>query len=94
MGIILREEKMNQIDWKDFQKVELRVGTIVDVQDFPEARTPAYKLQLDFGQEIGSAWQTGYGRCQFSTKTDRTSDVRVFGYRLSSGGWGGGFGYT
>jgi tRNA-binding protein len=44
---------MSQIDWKDFQKVELRVGTIVDVQDFPEARSPAYKLQVDFGQEVG-----------------------------------------
>lgn len=44
---------MNHISWDDFQKVELRIGTIVDVQDFPEARNPAYKLQLDFGQEIG-----------------------------------------
>jgi tRNA-binding protein len=44
---------MSQIDWNDFQKVELRVGTIVDVQDFPEVRNPAYKLQVDFGQEIG-----------------------------------------
>ena len=43
---------MSKIDWDDFQKVELRVGTIVDVQDFPEARKPAYKLQVDFG-EIG-----------------------------------------
>jgi len=33
----------------DFQKVEMRVGKIVDVQDFPEARNPSYKLQVDFG---------------------------------------------
>jgi tRNA-binding protein len=44
---------MSQIAWEDFKKVELRVGTVVDVQDFPEAIKPAYKLQVDFGQEIG-----------------------------------------
>lgn len=44
---------MNTIDWQDFQKVELRVGTIIDVQDFPEARIPAYKLRVDFGKGIG-----------------------------------------
>lgn len=44
---------MDKIDWQDFQKVELRVGTIVEVQDFPEARNPSYKLQVDFGEEIG-----------------------------------------
>jgi tRNA-binding protein len=52
-GYSVKRRKMSQIDWKDFQKVELRVGTIVDVQDFPEARSPAYKLQVDFGQEVG-----------------------------------------
>lgn len=44
---------MDKIEWADFQKVELRVGTIVGVEDFPEARNPAYKLKVDFGQEIG-----------------------------------------
>ncbi len=45
---------MNTIQWSDFEKVELRVGTIVDVQAFPEARKPAYKVVADFGEEIGT----------------------------------------
>ena len=44
---------MQPISWEDFTKVELRVGRIVSVVPFPEARTPAYLLQVDFGQEIG-----------------------------------------
>lgn len=44
---------MSQISWQDFQKVELRVGTIVEANDFPEARNPAYILKVDFGPEIG-----------------------------------------
>lgn len=44
---------MKEITWKEFEQVELRVGTITDVQDFPEARKPAYKLTIDFGENIG-----------------------------------------
>ncbi|TJZ51513.1 tRNA-binding protein [Sphingobacterium olei] len=41
---------MEQISWADFEKVDLRVGTIVEVNDFPEARKPAYQLRIDFGE--------------------------------------------
>lgn len=44
---------MNEISWDDFQKVELRVGTIIAVEEFPEARRPAWKLTVDFGSEVG-----------------------------------------
>ncbi|MFB3817989.1 MAG: tRNA-binding protein [Candidatus Methylomirabilales bacterium] len=44
---------MQEITWEHFQQVELRVGTICAVEDFPEARKPAYKIAADFGPEIG-----------------------------------------
>ena len=44
---------MEHITWNDFEAIELRTGTITAVEDFPEARIPAYKLTIDFGKEVG-----------------------------------------
>ena len=44
---------MERIEWQDFERVELRAGTVVSAEAFPEARVPAYKLLVDFGPDIG-----------------------------------------
>jgi len=44
---------MNHISWDHFEAVEMRAGTVVEVDAFPEARKPAYKITVDFGPEIG-----------------------------------------
>jgi tRNA-binding protein len=46
---------METITWHDFEKVELRAGTILETADFPEARKPAYKVKVDFGP-LGIKW--------------------------------------
>lgn len=43
----------DNITWNDFAKLDIRIGTIVKVNDFPEALNPAYQIYVDFGQEIG-----------------------------------------
>jgi tRNA-binding protein len=54
------------IEYADFEKVDMRVGRVVSVEDFPEARRPAWKLRIDFGPQIGekrsSAQITNYAR--------------------------------
>ena len=44
---------VTDLDWDEFVRVDMRVGRIVEVEDFPEARQPAWKLRVDFGEEIG-----------------------------------------
>ena len=48
---------METVTWHDFEKVELRAGTILEVTDFPEARKPAFKVRVDFG-EFGVKWSS------------------------------------
>jgi tRNA-binding protein len=54
------------LDWDEFTRVDMRVGRILEVEDFPEARRPAWKLRVDFGADIGvrrsSAQITNYPR--------------------------------
>jgi tRNA-binding protein len=45
---------VTDLTWNEFQRVELRVGTVIAVENFPEARNPAWKLTVDFGDEIGT----------------------------------------
>ena len=49
---------MDTISFDDFLKVEMRVGEIVEVQDFPRARNPSYKVRVFFGDEIGERWSS------------------------------------
>jgi len=44
---------MDNITWDEFKKVEIRVGTIIEVNDFPEAIKPAYQIKVDLGKKIG-----------------------------------------
>lgn len=57
---------MNDLSWDEFDRVDMRVGRIVAVSEFPEARRPAWKLEVDFGEELGvrrsSAQITNYAR--------------------------------
>lgn len=43
----------NLISWSDFEAIEMRIGTIIEIKDFPEAKKPAYQLTIYFGKEIG-----------------------------------------
>jgi len=43
----------NDLKWSEFERVEMRVGTVLTVSDFPEAKKPAFQLQIDFGKELG-----------------------------------------
>lgn len=66
---------MTEISWDDFQKVELRIGTILAVEEFPQARKPAWKLTVDFGDEIGT-------RRSSAQITDRYGSEQLVGKQI------------
>jgi tRNA-binding protein len=49
----MNANNQNEINWTDFEKIDIRVGTIIEVNSFPNAKKPAYKLHLDFGPDVG-----------------------------------------
>jgi tRNA-binding protein len=48
--VFMEKDELKQIEWADFAKIEMRVGTILEAASFPEARKPAYQLSIDFGE--------------------------------------------
>jgi tRNA-binding protein len=60
------------VSWDDFAQIDIRVGRIVEVAEFPEARRPAWKLRIDFGPEIGMRWSsaqiTNYPRAELEDR--------------------------
>jgi len=59
---------MKRIDWSDFEKIELRAGTVVRAEEFPEARKPALKLWVDFGGDIGTLRSSAQIKELYTTK--------------------------
>ncbi|MGF1583106.1 MAG: tRNA-binding protein [Gemmataceae bacterium] len=77
---------MENISWEDFGRVELRAGTIVRVEEFPEARKPAYKLWADFG-DWGIRKSSAQITTHYATEHNQSlENNRVVSFRRKQGG--------
>ena len=57
---------MDIIDYDDFAKVDMRVGKVIAVEEFPRAKKPTYKVQVDFGAEIGIKWSSVQAKTNYT----------------------------
>ncbi len=65
------------ITWEDFEKIDVRVGKIIEINDFPEAKIPSYKMVIDFGSEIGI--KKSCGRYPQNYKKDELLGRQILG---------------
>lgn len=66
---------METITWDDFEKIDIRVGTIVDAIDFPKAKKPAYQLTIDFGKQLGIKKSSAQITTYYSTQSLKGQQV-------------------
>lgn len=65
------------ITFNDFQKVDIRVGKVITVEDFPRALKPSYKVQVDFGPEVGTKWTSVRAKREY--KPEELLGMQVIG---------------